>query len=105
MWKQQRYPRNWSELAKRCKEQADWQCEHCTVQHGSQRLSKRTGEPYDVRLAAAHLNHDPANPNPSLAALCPTCHGRYDWEHRTRQENVDLERLKHKMQLKQRKPR
>ena len=105
MWKRKRYPANWPQLSQDCKEQAGWRCEHCTVKHGAKRVGKRTGKPYRVALAASHLDHDPENPDPRLAALCPSCHGRYDWQYRTRQADVDLERLKHRMRLKQRKPR
>lgn len=105
MWKAKRYPANWSEMAHRCKENAGWCCEHCTVPHGTERLSKRTGNPYQVHLAAAHLDHDPPNPDPRLAALCERCHGRYDWQHREREAQVNLERLKHQMLLEQRKQR
>ena len=39
------------------------------------------GEPFDTHgrtLTTAHLDHDPPNPNARLAALCPSCHMRYD---------------------------
>jgi hypothetical protein len=100
MYKQDRYPENWPHMARECKERANWQCQHCTVEHGAQRVGKRTGNPYRVALAASHLDHDPENPDPRLAALCPECHGRYDWNWRARQADVKLERLKHNMQLK-----
>lgn len=100
-----RYPRNWSQLARQCKEQAHWQCQHCTVAHGAQRVGKRSGNPYTVALAASHLDHDPSNPDPRLAALCPSCHGRYDWAYRERQVDGRLARMKHRMLLKQRKSR
>ena len=31
-----------------------------------------------MSLHAAHINHDPANPNAELRALCPSCHLQYD---------------------------
>ena len=105
MWKPKRYPANWPQMARACKEQADWQCQDCTVEHGAQRVGKRTGKPYRVALAAAHLDHDPENPDPRLAALCPSCHGRYDWRWREREDRVKLERMKHQMRLKQQKRR
>lgn len=105
MWKPKRYPPNWPQMARHCKEQAGWLCEHCRIEHGAQRIGRRTGNPYRVALAASHLDHDPENPDPRLAALCPSCHGRYDWQARMRQADVDLERLKHHMQLKQRRTR
>lgn len=100
-----RYPQNWPHLARECKEQANWQCEHCAVPHGTPRVGRRTGRPYRVALAASHLDHDPENPDPRLAALCPSCHGRYDWSYYERQEQTRLERMKHRMLLKQREKR
>lgn len=99
----ERYPKNWSHLARQCKERADWRCEHCAVPHGASRIGKRTGRPYQVALAASHLDHDPTNPAPRLAALCPSCHGRYDWLYYERQAQTRLERMKHRMLLKQRR--
>lgn len=100
MWEEKRYPANWLEMARECKERAEWRCQHCTVEHGTERLSKRTGQPYQVRLAAAHLDHDPENCDPRLAALCPSCHGRYDWTWREREADIKLERMKHHLRLK-----
>jgi hypothetical protein len=71
------YPPNWRQLARQCKERAGWRCEHCGVPHGALRLSK-AGKLYIVYLAAAHLNHDPSNPNALLRALCQRCHMQYD---------------------------
>lgn len=95
-----RYPKNWPQLSRSCKEKAGWQCEHCTVPHGTQRISRRSGNPYKVALAASHLDHDPENPDPRLAALCPSCHGRYDWAYYERQEQYRLERMRHRMALR-----
>ncbi|HLI05943.1 MAG TPA: hypothetical protein VKV40_05175 [Ktedonobacteraceae bacterium] len=100
MYQRKRYPPNWPQLSRDCKEQAGWQCQHCAVPHGTQRVGKRSGRPYRVALAASHLDHDPENPHPRLAALCPECHGRYDWAYHERQATVRLERMKHQMQLK-----
>jgi hypothetical protein len=57
------YPDNWPELSRTCKDRAGWKCEEC----GSAK-----------RLGAAHVNHDPENPNPELRCLCWPCHRRYD---------------------------
>lgn len=76
-WRRERYPSNWGEMARECKEKARWQCEGCKVLHGAMRMSIK-GEMYRVVLAAAHLDHDPENPSPRLAALCQRCHLRYD---------------------------
>ncbi len=71
------YPPNWRQLARQCKERAGWRCEQCGISHGMLRFSK-AGKLYIVYLAAAHLNHDPRNPNASLRALCQRCHMQYD---------------------------
>src|ERR1700680_3512174 len=82
------YPANWDELAWACKARAGWCCESCGVAHGTEAVSERTGVVYTIHLAAAHLDHDPWNPEPRLAALCPSCHARYDysWQERRLEE-------------------
>ncbi len=95
------YPANWDELAWACKEQAGWRCEHCGVAHGSDVVSERLGVVYTVYLAAAHLDHDPWNPSPRLAALCPSCHGRYDWSWQERLRWLELEDLRHRIWVDQ----
>lgn len=92
----QRYPPNWEELAWQCKEEAGWCCELCGVAHGSEVVSERSGVVYIVYLAAAHLDHDPWNPAPRLAALCPSCHARYDHAFRERQRWWEVERERHR---------
>ena len=57
------YPANWKDLATACKQRAGWRCEECgATEH----------------LGAAHVNHDPENPDPELRCLCWPCHRRYD---------------------------
>jgi len=90
------YPANWYELAFVCKEVAGWCCEHCGIAHGTPAIA-RSGHLYIVYLAAAHLDHDPWNPSPRLAALCPTCHGRYDWEDLERKRWLELEIVRHQI--------
>ena len=102
MYQYRRYPADWKLLALTCKESAGWRCEHCGVPVGRRRKSRHSGNWYKVHLHAAHLDHDPQNPAPRLAALCERCHGRYDWAWRVRVAVVDLERLKHQMLLKTR---
>ena len=100
MYKPDQYPRNWRELAHACKERAGWQCEACHVQQGTKRTSQRTGSVYTVFLHAAHaILHDTGNPDPTLKALCPTCHGRHDWQLRRYAGDTLLEKLKHKLLL------
>lgn len=93
------YPLNWEQLARQCKESAGWKCQFCHIRHGSKRTSRRTGERYSVYLHAAHADHDIGNPCPILICLCPTCHGTYDYRHRTREKHLALERMKHRRLL------
>ncbi len=97
--RRKQYPRNWEELARQCKEQAGKMCERCHITQGKKRTSKRTGKRYVVYLHAAHRDHDISNPTPVLLCLCPTCHGKYDYRHRMRQQLINQERLKHQMLL------
>jgi hypothetical protein len=89
------YPANWQELALICKERARRCCEFCGAIHGKQAISERTGEVYTISLASAHLDHDPWNENPRLAALCPSCHARYNWQDLERKRWLELEILRH----------
>ena len=93
------YPKNWEQLAIQCKERAEWKCQFCHITQGKRRKSKRTGKRYVVFLHAAHANHDIGNPNPELLCLCPTCHGKYDFQYRLRQQQINQERLKHHVLL------
>jgi hypothetical protein len=97
--RRKQYPNNWEILAKQCKAQAGWTCEHCHITQGKKRISKRTGKRYTVFLHAAHRDHDIDNPTPVLLCLCPKCHGKYDYRHRMRQQQINQERLKHQMLL------
>src|SRR5205809_8020884 len=104
MYQPDRYPRNWRELAIACKKRANWQCEVCHVTQGTERISHHTGAVYHVFLHAAHTTlHDTSNPNPQLQALCPTCHGRHDWQLRKLEEAGLLETRKHQFLLACRK--
>ena len=104
MYQPDRYPHNWRELAIACKERANWQCEGCGVTQHTERISQRTGAVYTVFLHAAHMKlHDTANQQPELQALCPTCHGRQDWQLRKREAEGTLEKHKHQLLLTSRK--
>jgi|SRR5579875_2289068 hypothetical protein len=96
------YPANWYALAQACKERAGWRCEFCGVPQGAQAISRRTGVVYPVYLAAAHVDHDPWNPMPRLVALCPSCHGRYDWSWRQRERRAALEAYRHALLVQRR---
>jgi hypothetical protein len=97
--RRKRYPKNWEALARQCKEQAGWICEMCHIEQGRRRISHRTGAEYLVYHHAAHRDHDIGNPNPILLCLCPTCHGRYDYQYRMHQKQLNHERLKHRVLL------
>src|SRR5207248_2499050 len=97
--RRKQYPDNWDDLSWQCKERAGWKCEFCHVRHGRKRKSKRTGKRYPVYLHAAHAHHDLGNPTPVLLCLCPTCHGKYDYRYRMSQQQVSLERMKHRLLL------
>jgi hypothetical protein len=81
------YPAQWPELAHSTKAAAGWRCTGCGAPHGALAVSRRN-RLYRVVLSACHLDHDPANPAPRLAALCQACHLRYDayqrWRSRRR---------------------
>ncbi len=93
------YPKNWKQQAWQCKEDAGWRCATCKIHHRAKRISKRTGKRYRVYLHAAHLDHDVDNPTPRLRCLCPTCHGKYDYRSRMKQQRIALEQLKHQVLL------
>ena len=93
------YPANWDELAWACKERAGWRCEGCGIAQGAEVVSERTGVVYEVKLAAAHLDHDPWNADARLAALCPSCHARYDYSWQERQRWLELEVMRHRILL------
>lgn len=97
--RRKQYPKNWETLARACKERAGWKCQHCHIRHGAKRTSRRTGERYRVYLHAAHRDHDIGNLNPPLLCLCPTCHGKYDYRHRMREQRIALEQMKHQALL------
>lgn len=93
------YPNDWPLLRAQCLERAEYQCEHCGIEDETPARSERTGRPYIVYLHAAHKNHDKLNPSPELIALCPSCHGRYDYAYRERERRFWLERFKHRTLL------
>jgi hypothetical protein len=72
------YPSDWKWRAAACLAQAGYRCEDCGIPHGVLRVGKRSKSPYIVYLHAAHVNHDPENPEAELKALCPACHMKYD---------------------------
>ncbi len=78
-----RYPANWNEIARACKDAADWKCQDCGMQ------CRRPGEPFDTHkrtMSVHHLGaarddgspgdmHDKMDVRPiNLLALCSKCH-------------------------------
>ena len=74
----QLYPTDWKLRAHACLARAGYRCEACGTPHGVLRVGRRSKSPYVVYLHAAHVNHDPDNPQAELRALCPTCHMKHD---------------------------
>jgi hypothetical protein len=99
------YPSNWKRLSRRCKERANWQCEHCGARQ-YEIVTSRKGTPYFIYLHAAHRRQlDQHNPSPDLMCLCVSCHAKYDYEHKQRERRIALERLKHQCAWLQREDR
>lgn len=78
-----RYPDNWNEIARACKDAADWKCQDCGMQ------CRRPGETFDTHkrtMSVHHLGaprddgtpgdvHDKMDVRPcNLLALCSKCH-------------------------------
>lgn len=72
-----KYPPNWKEMARGCKERAGWCCEWCGSAHGMERIGAR-GKPYKVILTVHHPDGDTENPDARIIALCQACHLRDD---------------------------
>lgn len=100
MRNRRRYPKDWREIARACKERAGWKCERCGIAHRSQRVSGWTGNRYTVYLQAAHRHHDPENPTPELVCVCVYCHWHYYRKPGIRPAWV-IERLKHRQLIEQ----
>lgn len=79
------YPANWAEISANIRERAHNRCEWpgCELENGATVQGKR--RPYRVVLTVAHLDHNPANCDPSnLRAWCQPHHLRYDVKHHAR---------------------
>lgn len=101
MRNRRKYPRNWRELARECKERANWRCEKCGIAHGTPRLSLWTGNLWPVYLQAAHVNHDQESEAPELVAVCPRCHWHYYRKQRGQLPAWWIEKLKHRKLIEQ----
>ena len=66
------YPSDWKLRAAACLARAAYRCEDCGTPHGVLRVGNRSKSPSIVYLHAAHVNHDPENPQAKLRALCPS---------------------------------
>lgn len=78
-WK--RYPKDWKEIAKACKDKAGWQCERCGVKHGATRVGSN-GKEYKVIMTTAHIGPTKHNKMDvdNLECLCQRCHLKEDRE-------------------------
>lgn len=106
------YPKNWEEIARKVKEEAQWKCEECGRECRRQGeslnefidrvvapvhckesydlLHEITDKPTRFVLTTAHINHIPSDCSRSnLIALCSVCHCR-----------MDLKAMAHKKMLK-----
>lgn len=100
-WQRAKYHPDWEKLSQECIEAANNKCEECGSIGRTWRLKKKYAvheaqlflplietlpinqeaeqkKMCKVVLNAAHLEHDPWNPNPHLRALCQACHLLYD---------------------------
>jgi hypothetical protein len=74
--KQKEYHKSNEKKRERCVKRAKC-CFICKVPKGATRIGA-DGEDYNIFLAAAHLDHDPWNPNARMEALCQDCHNKWD---------------------------
>ncbi len=75
--KEDEYHPNFASRARALKRRKKYTCEKCGAKRGETRLNK-SGKPYKVMVAAAHVNHDPENPKAKLKILCQVCHLEHD---------------------------
>ncbi len=81
------YPPDWREVAATLKRAAGYCCQRCGARHGEM-TTNRYGQPVEVQVGVAHLDHDVWNPSARLAVLCRQCHIRYDARQRRRQRRM-----------------
>jgi len=117
------YPDNWDKIALAVKTAANWTCQECDrpcrrpgesdgdlleriqTQHPNWVKDLTQTETLDglwligtksltrFLLTAAHVNHDPENPNAELKAWCTVCHCRYDLKGMATKKRLKRERL------------
>lgn len=101
--RQKQYVKGWKKMSFAFRQSKNFTCEHCGVVQGrDERVSRRTGVVYKVPTHAAHKNHDPQNPTPELLCLCPSCHGKYDYQHMQATDRVRFEKMRHAILLSRR---
>lgn len=71
-----KYAPNFKARALACKEAAGHSCKECGIVRGTELVSW-SGRRWKVYMVAAHVDHDPHNPNARLACVCPRCHWRF----------------------------
>jgi hypothetical protein len=94
-----RYAANFKARAKACKEAAGYTCQKCGIVRGTELLSW-AGNVWKVYMVAAHVNHDPENPDAVLICVCPRCHWRYYRRYDHKAVWI-IERMKHRRLLLQ----
>lgn len=91
------YPPDWKEIVARIKERENHCCKFCKIENYSTKVSERTNKLYKIVLTVAHLDHDETNwdvKDERLAALCQSCHLKYDAPEKSRRRNEKKEALK-----------
>ena len=97
------YPPDWKAIAERCKELAGYRCQHCQIEQGAERTSRR-GNLYRVYLQACHKDHTQRHkPNAELLCLCVRCHWWFDFNQWLREQDIRIQRLKHRKLLEKAK--
>ena len=93
----ERYPKNWSAIARRVKDDAGWKCAVCGKQ------CRKPGEPFDTHrrtLTVAHLDHTPENCNRgNLCPMCAPCHLAYDAEQHADSRKKKIKVLEGQMRI------
>lgn len=81
-----KYPDNWDEMARACKERAGWKCEECEIGHMADGTMGSC-------LTVHHPDMDTENPDARLEALCARCHLKADRELRKAERDKNQLRL------------
>lgn len=100
-WKNYRpeeYHPNFERRARARKKRAKYTCERCGAKSGEERISK-LGRPSKVKVAAAHVNHDPMNARAKLIILCDACHNKHDAPNRAKKTRRTYYRKEREKQL------